>query len=214
MRTVVFHSDNSRAPSVDAYSIAPLQSDLMDIFRLRYKVYIVEQGKSGGIIDENERAFFDFLDFSGCTHILIRDRLNVPVAAARVHGRVPENMSSVLGFQGGDEKIVQPEEAVYISRLVLDERFRSSWVFYLILSALVKVCADLCPRLIVLNCSEKYIEFYKRLGFQCYASPFYYGGVGVQYPMRLVVDGNGFGKVVRGVVEKTRVSNFAVRGYD
>jgi predicted GNAT family N-acyltransferase len=164
----------------------------------------LEQGKSGGIVDENRCTFSDSLDFSGCTHILVRDRSDLPIAAARVHERVPESMLLVLGFQDVCEKIEQREGVVYISRLVLDERFRCTWVFYVILSALVKVCEGFCPRVIVLNCSEKYIEFYSRLGFQCYAQPFYFGGVGVQYPMQLALDDFDLSKVVREIVKKNQ----------
>ncbi|MFT3803014.1 MAG: GNAT family N-acetyltransferase [Burkholderiaceae bacterium] len=166
---------------VAAEAFAP--EDLASIYRLRYRVYVQEQHKVYPWTDHQRQSLSDSSDPYVRRHFVVRDPQGEIIAAVRAHTEPMPTIQRALRWDLFEYWADAP--LYYISKLVVDPRYRRSKATSVLMTALYKDWISIGSPFGFLHCAERFVPLYRRLGFHTYARPFEDLYAGWQVPMLL-----------------------------
>jgi predicted GNAT family N-acyltransferase len=163
------------------FRYATSEASLRSIFRLRYQVYVEEQGRYYGAADHDQRLFFDPDDMTASRHLLIENIDGQVVAAVRTHLVPSQEKFSALNWS----RLVVDygDKGYFISRFVVEKDFRFTRCVALLVQGLASDCALIGGRFVVTHSSPRYVPFYKKIGFEVFGHPFEEPDAGAQIPL-------------------------------
>jgi predicted GNAT family N-acyltransferase len=164
--------------------IATTEAELTAIYRLRYEVYIEQQGKPLPTADHKLRILKDDLD-DIATNFYASTYDGEPTACGRatigVWPKFCEDAFRLRAFDGFERK-----DFYYISKVMLNPRFR---VATAVQSIFVAMYRDGRQRKIpfgIANCNPRLVPIYERFGWRRFGSEFMDPFAGPQVPILIV----------------------------
>lgn len=156
---------------------------MREIYTLRYAVYVEEQGKVYPWLKHEQRQLIDEADAGAYHQFFVRGPDGSVIAAVRAHIHPNDEVQRNLRWDLFDEWKDVP--LYYISRFVVHPEFRRSKATAVLMTALYRDWLELGSPFGFLNCAERYVPLYRRLGFTAYAQPYEDAHAGRQVPMLL-----------------------------
>jgi predicted GNAT family N-acyltransferase len=168
--SLALRQDVSIAPSLPArVTVARLAPQLASIWRLRYDVYVAEQGRTVRGADHQSKQLADEFD-AGAVHLCI-ERDAVTLAAVRLHlGPVPEGLAAPLKldqFRG-----LRPRDCCVISKLMVRREARGSRATIDLLRALYRICLAARMKAVFCTTFPDLVRLYSRMGFEAYGGDY------------------------------------------
>lgn len=159
-------------------------SDIEEIERFRYAVYIAEQGKPLPWADHVSRRLSD-ADDSSAFHFCVRDAAGQIIAYSRMHYAlsVPQNIIRRLSLE---ELFSHSAHKIgFISKLMVDSQSRGRTSAVRLIEEMILYGCHRFPdaEAAVFHCSLSLVPLYARLGFRTFGDPFQDAYVGLQVPM-------------------------------
>ena len=170
---VVYPSgDQSGKPSGAACArIARTQGDRKAAFRLRYEVYIAEQGKPYPEADHFQRMLSDELDETA--EIIVAESSGHVVGTVRANWFDSASARLRYGdmFEIIDENASPPERVAICSRLAALPDHRHSRARELLFESIYEVGLARSTELCFATCAPALVRIFKQYGFREYAAP-------------------------------------------
>jgi hypothetical protein len=188
--------DEERTASEFEFLTADAEELREAAFRLRYRVYVEEMGKTLGDADHRRRLLTDDLDESAVI-FCATSRGGEPAATIRVNigcrGLPPawENWFGLKRFAGFGE-----EGLSFSSKLIVAPEWRSSMVLAEMLNGIYRFGLGQGIRFNFCDCAPGLVRFYERLGYRRYTRNFVDPEVGYRVPMVLLLEDTEYLKAV------------------
>jgi hypothetical protein len=171
-------------PVEGAVRLASSQEELASIFRLRYEIYVEQQGKALPSANASLRVVQDDLDevarnfYVGSEHgeIIACGRATIGIWPQVCDG--PFSLSAFSGFQR--------ESFYYISKVMLNPRFRSRSAIPSIFIAMYKDGRAHNAPFGIAHCNPKLVSIYNRFGWRRFGPEFIDPFAGPQVPIMIV----------------------------
>jgi predicted GNAT family N-acyltransferase len=160
--------------------IAATLAERRAIYRLRYDVYIEEQGKPYPVPAAN-RELCDETD-DACTHFYIGNGTDVVAASRSYFGPLTPYLERAFGSA---EQALSREQFHFVSRLCVTPAARHTLASWRLAKAAFIHGRALGVEISFLHCAVRLATLYGRLGYQPYRSPFEDVIAGTQLPLRL-----------------------------
>ena len=160
--------------TMTGYSAAMVSSDIdrEAVARLRYEVYIAEQGKPYPEADHERGLFLDDLDH-GAGIVLVRDGQGDAIGTVR--GNVIDSLSIAAFyrrvFEFGRFGNMPQEQLGVCSRLAVLAKHRHSAVCDLLFETIFAYGIEKRTRLCFAACAPALLRLFRHYGFREYASP-------------------------------------------
>lgn len=168
----------------DTLEVVQGQTDLEEIERFRYSIYVAEQHKPLPAADHRALRLPD-IDDSAAMHFCVRDDARSLVGYARMHyaQSIPAATVSRLGL--GDLLGQSPQSLGFISKLMVDKSLRGRTNAVRLIMSMIQYGCDRFPEAegAVFHCSSELVPLYMRMGFRPFGRPFVDPHVGLQTPM-------------------------------
>lgn len=157
------------------------ESEMREVFRLRYDVYIDEQRKPVPWVDHRARLYADSSDKFARVQFIVRNPKGELVAAARAHTEPSPTVRRYLRWNVFESEGRGP---LYVtSKFVVRADYRHSAAAKLLIAALTEDYFSINAEFSLLHCSPRFVKLYERMGFRAYAPEFNDPFVGRQCPM-------------------------------
>lgn len=171
-----------------AFRLAVSEADRLSAFRLRYDVYIAEQGKPYPGADHTNRLMVDELDADA--EIIIVEADGVVVGTVRGN---PFTCRATFEHYASPFELhrfsaMQLNEMYVCSRLAASTEYRHAAARDLLFRGIYEHGLRLGTRLCFATCAPVLIRMFRRYGFREYASPILDPIVGALHRMVLVLD--------------------------
>ena len=163
--------------------LAATQEEILAIQKFRYSVYADEMNLEVPGIDHAEHTMGDPLDSSGL-HIYATLHGAIAGVVRLNPGQAPAGLEIPLEIGR------LPKPFCYCSRFCIQKRYRGTAVSKALVKASFAEFRDNNAAVAICHCYPHLAPFYRRLGFQPYASPFYFPGLeylGYQIPLRCML---------------------------
>ncbi len=168
----------------DTLEVIRGRSDLADIERFRYSIYVAEQHKPLPAADHRARRLPDD-DDAGALHFCVRNRERKLVAYARMHyaEAIPASAIDRLGL--GDLVASSSRVLGFISKLMVDKSLRGRTNAVRLIMSMIQYGCDRFTQAegAVFHCASELVPLYTRMGFRRFGTPFLDPYVGLQTPM-------------------------------
>jgi predicted GNAT family N-acyltransferase len=160
--------------------------ELLEVFRLRYAINVLEEGRRESSADPAAQLLCDPADAGA--HVLGGYQDGRLVATARVNLLA----SSRVGYYDsllrmGDAGADHPQHTGLCSRLMVAPHLRGSPLTVRVATACYALCLRHGLRWCYINCTAQLVDLYLRLGFQRYMPPVEHPDYGPMVPLRLPV---------------------------
>jgi predicted GNAT family N-acyltransferase len=150
--------------------IATTESELKEIFNLRYRVQVEELGRQdhpGATVDHINKQLIDPIDESSVNMGAYRDGQLVGCIRLSLnnsdHFTYYRGMLEMDDFAGS-----QPDKCCFASRLVVDPKLRHSRVNLLLMLFCFEVAVENKQQFCFIECLERLTSYYEKYGFQPY----------------------------------------------
>jgi predicted GNAT family N-acyltransferase len=168
----------------DTLEVVQGSTDLEEIERFRYSIYVAEQHKPLPAADHRASRLPD-ADDSAALHFCVRNDARSLVGYARMHyaQAIPAATVSRLGL--GDLLGDSPQSLGFISKLMVDRSLRGRTNAVRLIMSMIQYGCDRFPEAegAVFHCSSELVPLYTRMGFRPFGRPFVDPHVGLQTPM-------------------------------
>lgn len=158
------------------------------VFRLRYEVYVAEQGKAYTTVDHSSRSFREDLDDEGVILSIQEDRRLV--ATVRVNWlpseRLVAHYSEVLQFDLFDR--IEPSRICVCSRLAVEPGQRSMGRCAALLESLYRIAAERQTQICLMTCRRSVLPLFQKYGHREYGPPFQDPVLGARHRLALALD--------------------------
>jgi predicted GNAT family N-acyltransferase len=155
--------------------------DLQAIYRLRYRAYVVEQGKSYPWANHDLMTLKDPDDATACRQFVLRDSTGQIVAAVRTHEYPPIHLSDRLATNAFNKWADYP--LYYVSKLVVSKEARDTSLMRDLIIACFRDGASLGSAFSIIHASPRLLPLYRRIGFRPYFRSFLDPYAGLQVPL-------------------------------
>jgi predicted GNAT family N-acyltransferase len=157
-------------------------SELEEIYRLRYRIYIEELKRHFPWADHERRLLSEPED-SGAVHFVVRRFGRPAIGCVRLHvgAAMPQKILNAMqvasfvqsdGYRGG-----------YVSRLMLERSARGKGAAISMMLKMVEYGAASGCDYGLFHCNAKLVPYYERLGFRRCGAPFQWEHTETQTPM-------------------------------
>lgn len=168
----------------DTLEVVQGRTNLEEIERFRYSIYVAEQDKPLPAADHRARRLPD-ADDSAALHFCVHNDARSLVGYARMHyaQAIPAPTVSRLGL--GDLLAEAPQSLGFISKLMVDKSLRGRTNAVRLIMSMIQYGCDRFPDAegAVFHCSSELVPLYTRMGFRPFGRPFIDPHVGLQTPM-------------------------------
>ncbi len=168
----------------DTLEVIHGRSDLEEIERFRYSIYVAEQHKPLPAADHRSSRLPDE-DDAGALHFCVRNRERKLVAYARMHYAEAIPASAIARMGLGDLVAGSPRVLGFISKLMVDRSLRGRTNAVRLIMSMIQYGCDRFTQAegAVFHCSSELVPLYTRMGFRPFGTPFLDPYVGMQTPM-------------------------------
>lgn len=156
-------------------------ADLHAVFRLRYDVYIKEQGKPVPWVDHRQGTYSDSSDKFARRHFAVRNGDGEIVASVRAHTEPSPTIKRYMVWNAFSDAGWGP--LYFSSKFVVRQDYRMSRAAKLLIKVLTDDYLSLGAQFSLLHCAPALVPLYARMGFVNYAPEFYDPFSGRQCPM-------------------------------
>jgi predicted GNAT family N-acyltransferase len=157
------------------------EQDLQAIYRLRYKAYVEQQGKSYPWANHDLKSLRDPDDATARRQFVLRDSNAQIVAAVRTHEYPPIHLSDRLATESFTEWADYP--LYYVSKLVVSKEARDASLVRDLIIACFRDGASLGSAFSIIHASPRLLSMYRRIGFRPYFRSFLDSYAGLQVPL-------------------------------
>jgi predicted GNAT family N-acyltransferase len=169
--------------------LARAASELTQIYRLRYEVYVEEMNTFGAVADHSARLLRDPGDdgsrlLTASLDGRVIGTLRLTFGSDGPFGADVEDTYSLTLFAG----VAQPTDMVVFSRLIVARAHRRGPVPGRLLAAGARMTYDQDAELAFCDCSPHLLGFYHRLGFRSYRSPYVDPHLALQVPLVMITN--------------------------
>ncbi len=181
--------------------IASSHEELFAIFRLRYEVYVEQQGKSLPTADRTLRIVRDHLDDVATNFYVGSDQGEIVACGRATIGVWPQVCDvpfSLPAFRG-----FQREDFYYISKVMLNPRFRSRSAIPSIFIAMYRDGRVRNVPFGIAHCNPKLVPIYNRFGWRRFGLEFIDPSAGPQVPILIVAPDIGYLRRRKSVLVQT-----------
>lgn len=183
--------NNTAEASTHLVHIARSAAERESIYRLRYQVYIAEQGKTYSA-DHDRGTLRDDSDASA-EHLYIREEGRA-IAAVRMHlGGNPPNPAFPLGVFAREDR----SHYAYVSRLVVERSLRGGVITPLLFRTVYRFAVEQGVKVAFTWCIPALVTLYKRVGFREFEKPFADPTVGELVPLVFITDDVAYLRAIR-----------------
>lgn len=168
----------------DTLEVVQGRTDLEEIERFRYSIYVAEQHKPLPAANHRARRLPD-VDDGAAMHFCVRNDARSLVGYARMHyaQAIPAATVGRLGLS--DLLGESPQALGFISKLMVDKSLRGRTNAVRLIMSMIQYGCDRFPEAegAVFHCSSELVPLYTRMGFRPFGRPFVDPHVGLQTPM-------------------------------
>lgn len=167
--------------------IARTEEELLPIFRLRYEVYVEQQGKPLPKADNKLRIVRDELDDVATNFYVGSDSGEIVACGRSTIGVWPQVCDAPFSVPAFSD--FRRDDFYYISKVMLNPRARSrSAIPSMFIAMYIDGRRNMCPFGIA-NCNPKLVSIYSRFGWRQFGAEFMDPYAGTQVPILLVAPG-------------------------
>jgi hypothetical protein len=164
--------------------VARSEEELLSIFRLRYEIYVEQQGKPLPTADDMLRIVRDELDQVATNFYVGSDRGEIVACGRSTLGVWPpvcDAPFSIAAFSGFCR-----EDLYYVSKVMLNPRFRSRSAIPNLFIAMYRDARIKNSPFGIANCNPKLVPIYSRYGWRRFGPEFVDPFAGPQVPILIV----------------------------
>ena len=182
-----------------SYHYAQTQSEIAEIYRLRYEVYVEEMHIFGDLADHDNRMLYGQNDeHCRLLYAKVDDKI---VASIRLNlgkdGPFTEELKQTYNLERFND-VVRDEQLLVLTRFMVREEYRGSSIAHQMICKVGELCLKEDIEISVCDCQPHLVRYYQRMGFRSYDCDIYNDPeFGIMIPLAFVNGDLDYLKAIR-----------------